>query len=87
MRAYASAAYVSLIVFITQIEHQLHARKVDVQVWTSDARMLKGDARMLRDDEDSPYTGKQLLLQYLSDVKLSLFYYSKYYNLLPLLTI
>ena len=60
MRTYASAAYISTILFITQIEHQLHARKVDVQVWTSDARMLKGDARILRDDEDSPYTGKQI---------------------------
>ena len=64
MRTYASAAYVSMILFITQIEHACHARKVilsPVQVWTSDAEMWKGDARMWRDDEDSPHTGKQIL--------------------------
>ena len=60
MRTFASAVYISMILFISQIEHQLHARKVDVQVWTSDAGKLKGDARMLRDNEDSPYTGNQI---------------------------
>ena len=29
MRIYASAAYVSLVLFITQIEHPSHARQID----------------------------------------------------------
>ena len=53
MRTYASAAYISMILFITRIEYQLHARKVDVQVF--------GPWTKWRDDEDSPYTGKQIL--------------------------
>ena len=60
MRTYASAAYISMILFITQIEHQLHAGKVNVQVWTNDASIEKGVAKTWRDDEDSPYTGKEI---------------------------
>merc|ERR1712136_556730 len=30
---------------ITQIEQQLHAKNIDVQVWTNDASMEKGDAK------------------------------------------
>ena len=57
MRAYASAAYVSLIVFITQIEHPSHAKKM--KIWPDlDNRMWKGDARTWRDSDDSTNTGK-----------------------------
>jgi len=45
MRTYASATYISMILFITQIEQQLHAKNIDVQVWTNDASMEKGDAK------------------------------------------
>ena len=64
MRIYASAAYISMILFITQIEHPSHATKVilsPVQVKTDDARTWKGDARMWRDDEDTTSTGTQIL--------------------------
>ena len=45
MRTYASATYISMILFITQIEQQLHAKNVDVQVWTNVASIEKGDAK------------------------------------------
>ena len=64
MRIYASAAYISMILFITQIEHPSHARKVmllPVQVSTNDVSMYRGDARMWRDDEDSTNKGRQIL--------------------------
>ena len=63
MRIYASAAYIFMILFITQIEHPSHATKVilsPVQVRTDDARTWKGDARMWRDDEDTTSRGKQI---------------------------
>ena len=61
MRTYASATYISMILFITQIEHPSHATKVilsPVQVKTDDARTWKGDARMWRDAEDRTNTGR-----------------------------
>ena len=58
MRVYASAAYASLILFITLIKHPSHARQVEI--WPDlDTRMWKGDARMWRDSEDSSTTGKK----------------------------
>ena len=64
MRIYAYGAYISMILFITQIEHPSHARKVvllPVQVSTNDAGMYRGDARMWRDDEDSINKGRRIL--------------------------
>ena len=63
MRIYAYGAYISMILFINQIEHPSHARKVvllPVQVSTNDAGMYRGDARMWRDDEDTTSTGKSI---------------------------
>jgi len=51
MRTYASATYISMILFIIQIEQQLHAKNVDVQVWTNVASMEKGDAKAVISEE------------------------------------